>query len=226
MNLEEVLARLESYGTQENLEGMARYGITATKAFGVSVRATKSVAKVIGKDHALAQELWASGWYEARLLAAFIGEPEEVTPEQMDSWAGDFENWAEVDTVCFHLFDRTPHAWQKAEEWATAEAEFVKRAAFALVWALTVHDKKAPDEPFLESLSRIEEAAKDERNFVKKAVDMALRAIGKRNEALNAAAISTAQRLSEAEDKTRNWVGRHALKELTSSKVQERFAGA
>ena len=156
------------------------------------------LAKRLGRNHELAAALWDTGWYEARMLTSFVDEPARVTPAQMDRWCRDFDNWAICDTVCFHLFDRTPHAWAKVAQWRDRRDEFVKRAAFALLWSLTVHDKRADDEPFAEGLPLIERAATDERNFVKKAVNMALRAIGKRNPALNAAAVTVARRLADS----------------------------
>jgi 3-methyladenine DNA glycosylase AlkD len=193
---------------------MGRYGITAKKAFGVGVGATKAYAKRLGRDHALALGLWKSGWYEARLLAAFVDDPRAVTSEQMESWADDFDSWAVCDTVCFALFDRTPLAWSKVRAWAGARAEFKKRAAFALLWGLTVHDKAAPNESFLDCLPLIERAAFDERDYVKKAVDMALRATGKRNAVLRAAAIELGTRLRDSGQGAQPWVGRSALREL------------
>ncbi|MFG0320228.1 MAG: DNA alkylation repair protein, partial [Planctomycetota bacterium JB042] len=166
-----------------------------------------------------------SGRYEARLLAAFVDEPARVTSKQMDDWARDFDDWATVDTVCFHLFDRAPAAWKKPKTWAAARAEFKKRAAFALLWSLSVHDRDAPDDAFLAALPLIEAAARDDRNFVKKGVDMALRAIGKRNRALNAAAVALAARLGASDDVTARWIGRHAHRELTGAAVRKRLAG-
>ncbi len=221
--LGEVLAWLERQGKNKNIVGLERNGIAANNPFGVTVGELKGFAKRIGKDHALAQELWATGRYEAQLLAAFVDDAEKVTQRQMNAWAADFDNWAVVDTVCFHLFDRAAPAWKVVPNWAKARKEFKKRAAFAMVWALSVHDKLAVDKPFLDALCLIEVAAADERNFVKKAVDMALRAIGKRNKALNTAATETALRLSSVEDTTARWVGKHALKELTSAGVLKRL---
>ncbi len=220
----EALRWLESRGTKKQLASMARYAIPSDHAFGVTVGATRAYAKQIGKDHALAQELWASGRYEARLLAAFVDEPSRVTARQMDAWAKDFDNWAVVDTVCFHLFDRAPHAWKKPAPWARARGEFHKRAAFALVWSLAAHDRSAADERFVACLPLVERAASDERNFVKKAVDMALRAIGKRNVALHAAALATAARLADSDERTERWIGRHAKRELESAPVRRRLA--
>lgn len=218
----EALAWLERKGTRKNVAALARYGIPATNALGVTVGDTKAYAKRLGTDHDLALALWKSGVYEARLLAAFVDDPTRVTPRQMDAWAADFDSWAVVDTVCFHLFDRTPHAWKKAKQWAKAKPEFTKRAAFALIWALSVHDKSATDATFRACFPLVERAATDERDLVKKAVDMALRAIGKRNAALNAAAIATARGLAERDDATARWIGKHALRELQSASVRKR----
>jgi 3-methyladenine DNA glycosylase AlkD len=217
-DLDGVLAWLERTGTKKGRDGMARYGIPSDHAFGVGVGATKAYAKRIGKDHALAQALWQSGWYEARLLAAFIDDPQAVTSKQMDAWVNDFDSWAICDTVCFHLFDRTPHAWAKVRAWARARPEFKKRAAFALLWALSAHDKTAPDQRFLDGLSLVERGAVDERDYVKKGVDMALRAIGKRNAVLRAAAIELAKRLSESSKGAQAWVGRSTLRDLRKKK--------
>jgi 3-methyladenine DNA glycosylase AlkD len=212
---EAVVAQLKRTATKAVRDGMARYGIPSDKAFGVSVGDLKKIAKSLGRNHELAAALWDTGWYEARMLAAFVDDPAQVTPAQMDRWCRDFDNWAICDTACFHLFDRTPHAWDKVAQWSGSRQEFVKRAAFALLWGLTVHDKHAADQRFTEALRLVERAATDERNFVKKAVNMALRATGKRNAELNAAAISVAQRLAESPDDAARWVGKDALRELS-----------
>jgi 3-methyladenine DNA glycosylase AlkD len=223
-NAATVLAWLERRGSKRNRDGMARYGIVAPKVFGVSVGTLRAYAKRLGPDHALAAALWATGWYEARMLAAFVDEPARVTPAQMDRWAGAFDNWAICDTVCFHLFDRTPYAWAKVRAWAPRKEEFVRRAAFALLASLVVHDKTAGDAPYRAGLRLIERAARDERNFVKKAVNWALRCIGKRNAALHRAALAVARRLAAAGDAAPRWVGKDALRELTSAAVQRRLA--
>jgi 3-methyladenine DNA glycosylase AlkD len=194
---------------------MARYNIPSDKAFGVPMREIQALAKQIGRDHRLALALWTTGWYEARLLAAYVDDPAAVTPAQMDRWCRDFDNWGVCDTVCFALFDRTPHAWKKVDKWAASRAEFVKRAAFALLWGLSVHDKSAADARFLRGLTLIERAASDDRHFVEKAVDMALRAVGKRNAALRKAAAEAARRLAASADKPAQRIGRHALRELS-----------
>ena len=214
-DVDAVVAMLKRGASKAVRDGMARYGIPSDKAFGVSVGDLQKLARRLGRNHALAAALWETGWYEARMLAAFVDDPACVTPAQMDHWCRDFDNWAVCDTVCFHLFDRTPHAWRKVAEWSGRREEFVRRAAFALLWGLTVHDKAAGDGPFGDGLARVERAATDERHFVKKAVNMALRATGKRNAALNVAAVATAKRLADSDDAAARWVGKDAMRELT-----------
>ena len=184
----------------------------------------QTLAKQLGRDHALAQALWESEWLEARMLAAYVDDPNEVTAAQMDRWCRGFDNWAVCDTVCFALFDRTPHAWRKVTQWAGRKDEYEKRAAFALLWGLTVHDKTTGDQPFLKGLALIERAATDERLYVKKAVNMALRATGKRNAALHKAALAVSQRLAASDDATARWVGKDALRELNSASVLRRVS--
>ena len=183
-----------------------------------------TLAKKLGKSHDLSIALWESGWYEARLLAALVGDPERVTRRQMNAWAAGFENWGDCDTVCFKLFDRTPFAWEKVHQWAGSPREFVKRGAFALMACLALHDKAAADDQFLDLLPRIEEGAKDDRNFVKKGVSWALRSIGRRNAALNVSAVALARRLSLSEESAPRWVGKDASRELTSPKVRAQLA--
>jgi 3-methyladenine DNA glycosylase AlkD len=218
------LAWLERHATRRTRDGMARYGLPSDHAFGVTMADMKVLAKRLGKNHELALALWATGWYEARMLTSFVDEPARVTPAQMDRWCRDFDNWGICDTVCFHLFDRTAHAWPKVARWHDRPEEFVKRASFALLWALTVHDKQAGDEAFIEGLRFVEKAAPDERNFVKKAVNMALRAVGKRSIALNAAAVAVARRLADSPEPAGRWVGKDALRELTSAGVARRLS--
>lgn len=215
---------LKKQATKATRDGMARYAIPTDRAFGVTMRDVQALAKHVGPSHALAGALWDTGWYEARVLAAYVDEPGEVTSAQMDRWCRDFDNWGTCDTVCFVLFDRTPLAWTKVTQWARRTGEYQKRAAFALLWGLTVHDKEAADGRFLRGLALIERAATDERHFVKKAVNMALRATGKRNAALNAAAVAVARRLAGSSDATARWVGKDALRELTSASVARRLA--
>lgn len=224
-DIKTVITWLKKHGTKKTRNGMARYAIPSDKAFGVTVGELRDYGKEMGRNHELAQGLWESGWYEARMLAAFVDEPEHVTPAQMDRWCRDFDNWAICDHACFHLLDRTPHAWRKVKAWSGRKREFEKRAAFALLWGLTVHDKESGDEPFLDGLALIERSASDERHFVKKAVNMALRAVGKRNATLHAAATAVAQRLAASADATAQWVGKDALRELKSPSVAKRLAG-
>ena len=200
-----------------------KFGIHVEKAFGVSMLDMKWLARQLGKNHELAEALWNSGWYEAQMLASMVDEPGKVTAVQMDSWCKAFDNWAICDTMCFNLFDRTPHAWTKVTQWSKQQGEFRKRTAFALLWSLTVHDKQAEDAKFLDGLKLIENAANDERHFVKKAVNMALRATGKRNLALNKASTIVAQRLAESDDATARWIGKDALRELKSPVLIKRL---
>lgn len=217
------LAWLKSHSTKATLDGMARYAIPSEHAYGVAMRDIKALGKTLGKNHALAVAFWATGVYEARMLASFVGDPEQLTPARMDRWCRDFDNWAFCDAMSFNLFDRSPHAWTKVTEWSSRRGELEKRTAFALLWSLSVHDKSAADERFIQGLALIEREASDERNFVKKAVNMALRAIGKRNRALNFAAVAVARRLAASEDATARWAGKDALRELTSLGVTKRL---
>lgn len=222
--VEEILAILKKRGSKKNREGMARYGIVAKKVFGVSVGDLQRLAKQYGRDHDLALALWDTEWYEGRMLCAFVDEPERVTAAQMDRWAKGFDNWAICDTMCMHLFDRTPHAWRKVDQWSGRKEEFVRRASFALLASLALHDKTADDKPFLEGLTLIDKASMDERNFVKKAVNWALRSIGSRNERLNKEASALAKRLAESSDTTQRWIGKDALRQLASPATKKRLA--
>jgi 3-methyladenine DNA glycosylase AlkD len=222
--VEEALLWLKRRGKKANVDGMARYAIRSEKVFGVSVADTRRLAKRLGRDHVLAEALWATGWYEARMLAAFVDDPARVTPAQMDRWCRDFDNWAICDTVCFHLFDRTPHAWRKVERWAGRRDEFVKRAAFALLASLALHDKGLGDARFAGALSIVEGAAGDDRNFVKKSVSWALRGIGGRSVGLNAAAVKLAQKLSTSPHASARWVGKDALRAFASPAAAKRLA--
>ncbi len=224
MNAKEVLKWLEARGTRRAASAMARYDIKARRAFGVPMATLLTLARRLGPDQALSLALWESGWYEARLLAALVGDPERVTRRQMNAWAAGFENWADCDTACFKLFDRTPFAWEKARQWAASPRELVKRGGFVLMACLALHDKAAGDERFLALLPLVEKGASDERNFVKKAVSWALRAIGRRNQALHAAALDLAERLALSKEDAPRWVGKDARRELSSAKVRAQLA--
>ncbi|HET9253056.1 MAG TPA: DNA alkylation repair protein [Candidatus Eisenbacteria bacterium] len=218
-----VIAMLRRKASKRNVEGMARYGIPSGNALGVSVGDLRKLAKTLGRDHDLAEALWDTGIYEARMLASFVDDPARVTPAQMDRWCRDFDSWAIVDTVCFHLFDKTPHGFRKAAQWSRSRGEFQKRAAFALLASLAAHDREAPDEHFRKRLPLIEKAAKDERNFVKKGVLWALRAVGERSLTLHAEAVAMARRLATSTDSSARWVGASAARELTSKAATKRL---
>jgi 3-methyladenine DNA glycosylase AlkD len=220
----DVLKGLERRGTKRNRDGMTRYAIVSPRAFGVSVGDLRDIGRRLGRDHELALALWDSGWYEARMLCAFVDEPARVTPRQMDRWAGDFDSWAICDGMCFHLFDKTPHAWQKVDAWAAARQEFVRRAAFALLAALALHDRTTADERFLATLPLIEGAAFDERNFVKKGVSWALRGMGSRSAPLHAAVLELARQLAASEGSPARWIGKDTLRDLNRPLVRKRLA--
>jgi 3-methyladenine DNA glycosylase AlkD len=220
----EILARLRSLSRPESLEGMSRFGIETKRALGVSIPKLRALAKETGKDHELAQELWASGVHEARILATMVDDPRKVSEEQMELWTGDFDSWDVCDQCCSNLFDKTCFARAKAVEWSEREQEFVKRAGFVLMATLAVHDKEAPDGEFLRFLSAIKESCDDERNFVKKAVNWALRQIGKRNIRLNKAAVRLARDILKSKSKTAKWIASDALRELTSRAVQAKLS--
>jgi 3-methyladenine DNA glycosylase AlkD len=223
MNHNEIIKQLKEMGDPKNVEGMARYGINPRNNFGVSIYKLRPLAKEIGKNHELAIKLWDSDIHDARLLACFIDEPKKVTGEQMDSWAKDFDSWDICDQACTSLFDMTSFAWNKVFEWAEREEEFVKRSAFSLIAGLSVHDKKACDAEFEQFLPLIKKHSKDERNYVKKAVNWALRNIGKRNHKLNKKAIKTARDIQKIDSKTARWIANDAMRELTSEKVKNRL---
>lgn len=227
MQVAEIIAKLRSLGSPENVAGMERFGIVAERSFGISTPVLKDLAKEIKKQtddrHSLALDLWGTGIYEARAVAFMIDDPKQVTVEQMDSWAADFDNWATVDGTCGYLFCRTPHAYEKALEWAGKKPEFIKRAGFSLMAYLAVHDKKADDDKIAVFLPVIERHSDDDRNFVKKAVNWALRQIGKRNVRLNELAVKTAGRIKQQETRSARWIAADALRELTSENVLERL---
>jgi 3-methyladenine DNA glycosylase AlkD len=218
-----LLAELEALGSPERVAGMARYGIRSTAALGVPGPVLRAIAKRIGRDHDLALALWETGVLEARALGCLVDDPAQVSRRQMQRWAGQFDSWAICDCACGTLFDRTPFAVEKARAWSRARGEYVKRAGFVLMAALAVHDRRAPDELFLEFLSIVEEQAADRRNMVKKGVNWALRQIGKRNAALHPAALQSCRRLRETDDPAARWVAADALRELLNERTVERI---
>jgi len=217
------LAELRRLGTRQNVDGMARFGIRAKNVYGVSKPKMDLLAKRIGKDHHLAMQLWNSRVHDARILAGMVDEPRFVTPAQMDHWVRDFDNWDVCDGTCCHLFAHTRFAWQKAVAWSVKSAEFQKRAGFALMAYLAVHDKRAADRRFLKLLPTIRREACDGRNFVRKAVSWALRQIGKRNLRLNLAAVRAAERTRKMDSASARWIAADALRELRSEAIQRRL---
>jgi 3-methyladenine DNA glycosylase AlkD len=222
----ELLVALKRVATKKARDGMARYAIPSDRALGVPFGTVQKMATTLAPNHALAQALWDTGVYEARLMASMVDDPALVTSAQMDRWRREFDNWAITDTVIFKLFDRAPAAWKKVEPWSRLADENGKRAAFVLLACLALHDKEAPDQSFLRLLPLVERAATDNRNFVKKGVNWALRAVGGRNAALNKASIDLARRLAESPDATARWIGKDALRALTSPVVQRRLKSA
>lgn len=217
-----VIRKLKSLSSPEAVVGMSKFGINPENTYGISIPKLREIAKDIGKNHQLALELWKSGIHEARILASFIDEPEKVTENQLEKWVRDFDSWDVCDQVC-NLFEKTPYAYQKAIEWTDRKEEFIKRAAFALMAGLAVHDKKASNEQFEQFFQLIKKAATDDRNFVKKAGNWALRNIGKRNKALNKRAIEIAREIQEIKSKTAKWIASDALRELSSQAIQKRL---
>lgn len=222
-HLAEALALLQRHARPEQLAGLARFGITGDKRLGLSMPAIRRIARTLGRDQALALALWDTGIPDARIVAGLVAEPDRLTARQMDAWARDFDSWDVCDQVCGSAFLDSPWAWRKVQLWAGRRDEFVRRAAFALLATLAVHDKQADDKAFLACLPLIEAAAGDERNFVKKAVSWALRNIGKRNLALNAAAIATAQRIRQQGSRPARWIASDALRELRGEAVLTRL---
>jgi len=223
MQYDEILRRLQSLADPKAVEGMARFGINPKNTYGVSIPNLRAIAKEAGRNHLLAEQLWSSGIHEARILAGMVENPEKVTERQMDSWIKDFDSWDVCDQVCSNLFDKTPFAHQKALEWSKRSEEFVKRAGFVLMATLAVHDKKAKDEEFLKFLPLIKRESTDDRNYVKKAVNWALRQIGKRNIKLNEAAVETAKDIQGLDSKGARWIASDALRELTSDAVRRKL---
>ena len=217
------LAWLRKHSSNSVRAGMARYAIPNEHALGVRMGDIQKLGRQLGRDHALALALWKTKVYEARMLCAYVDVPELVTPAQMDAQARGFDNWAVCDTLCFALWVRSPHAFRKIRQWSNHRDEFVKRAAFALLASVALKDKAASDAQFLRCLPLIEKAARDERNFVKKSVNWALRGIGGRSRALNEAAVALAKKLGKADETTARWIGKDALRQLASAPVQRRL---
>ncbi len=219
----DILHQLKAKANPDNLAGMAKFGMAVDKRLGVSVPEMRRIAKATGEDHKLAVQLWRTGIAEARIVASMIAVPEKLTEKDMDGWVKDINSWDVCDQVCMNLFEKTPLARQKIIEWSEREEEFVKRAAFALIACLAWHDKQATDREFIEYLSVIKRGASDERNFVKKAVNWALRNIGKRNLRLNKAAIKTAREIQRLDSKAARWIAADAIRELEGERTQKRL---
>lgn len=218
-----IVQDLRGLESPKDREGMARFGIKTDRAFGVSIYVLRKMAKDIDTDHELALALWDTGFHEARLLAGIVDDPAQVTEGQMDRWVADFDSWDVCDQTCSNLFDQTPCACEKAFEWAEDEREFVRRAGFVMMAALSVHDVKADDSVFVQFFPVMKKYSTDDRNFVRKAVNWALRNIGKRNVALNGKAIQTAREIQAIGGKSARWIAADALRELQSDKVQQRL---
>jgi 3-methyladenine DNA glycosylase AlkD len=223
MNYHQVIDKLKSLADPAYLAGMATFAIRTDNALGVSAPLMRKLAKEIGTDHKLALALWQTRIHEARVLVSLIDDPSQVTKSQMDAWVRQFDNWGVCDACCCVLFDKTPFAWDKAIEWAGRKEEFVRRAGFVLMAALAVHNKKAPDKNFLPFFEIIKRHAGDNRNFVKKAVNWALRQIGKRNIPLNKKAVAVAKEIRKINSPAARWIAADAIRELTSEKVQARL---
>ena len=223
MKYEEIITLLKSHANPENVEGMARFGINPKDTLGISMKTLRSIAKDIGKNHRLALELWDSGIHEARILAALTEESDKVTESQMEKWVKQFDSWDVCDQTISNLFDKTLLAWDKAYEWAGREETFVKRAGFVMMATLAVHNKKSDDAKFEGFLPLIERESTDERNFVKKAVNWALRQIGKRSQYLNTKAIDTAKKIGNIKSKSARWIAGDAIKELSDEKTIARI---
>ena len=224
-SVKDVVDSLRSKAKPEQLIGMAKYGITIEQRLGVSVPDMRKLAKEVGKDHKLALDLWRTRIAEARIVAGMVGDPDKLTEEQMEDWVKGINSWDVCDQVCMNLFEKNQLAWKKIVDWSGREEEFVKRAAFSLIACLAWHDKKASDEKFIKLLPMIIREATDERNFVKKAVNWALRNIGKRNLNLNKAAINTAKEIQRLDSKAARWIAADAIRELESETIQSKLKG-
>jgi 3-methyladenine DNA glycosylase AlkD len=223
MEFEEIIKELEELSNPEDIAGRAKFGINHKKSYGVRMPELRRIAKITGKDHELAEKLWNKGYGETRILASLVDDPELVTEGQMEKWVVGFDSWDVCDQCCMNLFRKTSFAYQKIFEWSTREEEFVKRAAFTLIAVLAVHDKKAEDDKFEQFFPLIIRESTDNRNYVKKAVNWALRHIGKKNIHLNQKAIEIAKKIHEIDSKSARWIASDALRELKSEKVQKRI---
>ncbi len=222
-DVKSVLAWLENHGSTRVREDMGkRFGIHTDKAWGVRMADMQKVAKTIGTDHAMAQLLWKSGWYEARMVATMIADPKQVTPKEMDAWCKDFDNWAICDTACFKLWDQVPHAWDKVPVWAKSEQEFIKRAAFALLACLSLHRNDADPKTLRKFLPLVKKAASDERNFVKKGVSWALRGMANTGTEMHATVVDLAEELAASTNSTERWVGKDVLRDINRPMIAKR----
>jgi 3-methyladenine DNA glycosylase AlkD len=222
-SVKDVLNRLESKAQPEQLAGMAKYGIATERRLGISVPDMRKLAKELGRNHKLALDLWRTGIAEARIVAGMVGDPAKLTEQQMEEWVKDIDSWDVCDQVCMNLFEKNRLVWKKIIDWSEREEEFVKRTAFSLIACLAWHDKKASDDRFIELLPIIVREASDDRNFVKKAVNWALRNIGKRNLNLNEAAVNAAKEIKRLDSKAARWIAADAIRELESDAVQSRL---
>ena len=222
-DVEAVLAELEGYGSKRVREDMSeRFGIRTDKAWGVRMADMQKVAKSIGQDHQLAQQLWKTGWYEARMVATMIADPQQVTPKEMDAWCKDFDNWAICDTACFKLWDQVPHAWDKVPVWAKSEQEFIKRAAFALLACLSLHRNDSDPKALKKFLPLVKKAAADERNFVKKGVSWALRGMANTGSEMHQTVVDLAEVLAASTNATERWVGKDVLRDIKRPMITKR----
>ena len=225
MNLDEILLTLRRNADPQNVEGMKRYGISTANTLGVPIPLLRRIARPHRRNHALALHLWDSGIHEARILASLVDDPKQVTVAQMNRWVRDLDSWDICDQLCNNLLNRTPYAHGRVRPWVAAKAEFVRRAGFVLIATLAVHDKAAPDDVFVDYLALIENATGDDRNFVKKAVNWALRQIGKRNACLRKHAIAAAKRIENQGTPSARWIAKDALRELAGKRPGGRRSG-
>ena len=224
MQHDDIIKRLKALSNAEAVAGMAKYGITTGKTvYGVSIPNLRKIAGEIGPDHDLAQQLWKSDTRETQILACMIDRPEMVTEKQMENWVEELDNWEVCDQCCQNLFEKSKFAYHKAVEWSSNNKEFTKRAGFVLMARLAVSDKKADDMEFINFLPIIKRESTDNRNYVKKAVNWALRQIGKRNHALNEMAIKTAREIQQIDSRSARWVASDAIRELSSLAVQSKL---